>query len=172
MRGWMKPLKYVLQKEELSVSISNFIESICKKYNTNTSIYMLKYSYIRSSLNILLFLGKQCAEFSYGGNRIQSHLKATCHECPSVYNSDECFKCEFMIHTFFSSTYWFNSNIYISKKHVRTFIRVYLSAIIAVMVKPKCSKASLYKWFIFLLARFYKSLLNCECQFGDALVIR
>lgn len=172
MRGWMKPLKYVLQKEELSVSISNFIESICKKYNTNTSIYMLKYSYIRSSLNILLFLGKQCAEFSYGGNRIQSHLKATCHECPSVYNSDECFKCEFMIHTFFFFDILIQFKYLHFWKHVRTFIRVYLSAIIAVMVKPKCSKASLYKWFIFLLARFYKSLLNCECQFGDALVIR
>lgn len=35
----MKPLKYVLQKEKLLVSISNFIETIC-----NTIIQSLRYT--------------------------------------------------------------------------------------------------------------------------------
>lgn len=60
---------------------------------------MYSYNSIQSK-NPNTLLGKQCAEFSYGGNRIQSHLEAECHECPSVYNSDECFKCEFMNCTF------------------------------------------------------------------------
>lgn len=48
-------------------------------------------------LNNPLYLGKHCAEFSYGGNRIQGHFVAKCKECPAVYNSDESFKCKFMI---------------------------------------------------------------------------
>lgn len=37
-------------------------------------------------------VGKACAEFSFGGNRIQRNQKATCHQCPQTYKSSDAFK--------------------------------------------------------------------------------
>lgn len=38
-----------------------------------------------------LIVGNVCAEFSFGGNKIQRHYDAKCQRCPTVYNSSDTF---------------------------------------------------------------------------------
>lgn len=37
-------------------------------------------------------IGKECTEFSFGGNRIQGNYNAKCQQCPVTYNSSTAFK--------------------------------------------------------------------------------
>uniref|UniRef100_A0A8W8MS33 Uncharacterized protein n=1 Tax=Magallana gigas TaxID=29159 RepID=A0A8W8MS33_MAGGI len=39
----------------------------------------------------VLIVGKVCAEFNFGGNRIQRNHNATCEKCPVAYNSSNAF---------------------------------------------------------------------------------
>lgn len=40
----------------------------------------------------VVIVGMVCAEFNFGGNRIQRHDNATCQKCPTAYNSSDAFK--------------------------------------------------------------------------------
>lgn len=39
----------------------------------------------------IVIVGKVCAEFNFGGNRIQRNENATCEKCPEAYNSSDAF---------------------------------------------------------------------------------
>lgn len=39
-----------------------------------------------------LIIGKVCAEFNFGGNRIQRNDNTQCQKCPKVYNSSDAFR--------------------------------------------------------------------------------
>lgn len=54
----------------------------------------------------MFYLGMVCAEFNFGGNRIQRNDNATCQKCPTAYNSSDAFKCNYNFHFIFNTNYY------------------------------------------------------------------
>lgn len=43
----------------------------------------------------MFYVGTVCAEFNFGGNRVQRNENAACQNCPEAYYSNVAFKCKY-----------------------------------------------------------------------------
>lgn len=90
MRGWTKRLKYAHPKSLspvmfILIKIQFFFIYIIHQTQSNKS----------NAIQWMFSVGTVCAEFNFGGNRIQRNENAACQNCPKAYYSNVAFKCKY-----------------------------------------------------------------------------
>lgn len=67
------------------------ITHACHSYIYHCVINAWKNATIEVCAPSKLIVGNVCAEFNFGGNKIQRHYAAKCQRCPTVYNSSNAY---------------------------------------------------------------------------------
>eukprot|EP00105_Crassostrea_gigas_P038723 XP_019922871.1 PREDICTED: uncharacterized protein LOC105328427 [Crassostrea gigas] len=64
----------------------------CKSFEYHCVINAWKNGTVEVCAPSQLIIGKVCAEFNFGGNRIQRNDNTKCQKCPEVYNSSDAYR--------------------------------------------------------------------------------
>ena len=82
------------------INQAHYLYQICKvKFEWNTIDKSAIHVFFNVTIlhSIFLFVGKNCAEFNFGGSRIQRNRNMNCSKCPMTYASINSFQCKICV---------------------------------------------------------------------------